>query len=158
LHDPELRLTGFVAMTSAGMRIVLIRISRDRARAAQRTDRSIAARAASSWPAWRCTRRAPSRCRTELRLDVGGALSASAGAASRRDAIGTRRLRRDAATLRQAEDLIAAAVGEDRRGPADEPMQTPARAISARRDADTVVGVAEDDLGAEILESRCVTL
>ena len=44
-----------------------------------------------AWPAWRCTRRAPWRCRSRAAPGCRSPLPASAGAASRRDAIGTPR-------------------------------------------------------------------
>ena len=58
----------------------------------------------------------------------------------------------DAPALGQAEHLIAAAVGQDRPVPPDEAMQT-AGASDERvaRSEIQVVGVAEDDLGAEPL-------
>ena len=57
------------------------------------------------------------------------------------------------ARRRQAEDLIAAAVGEDRPVPADEAVQPAApRDQLVARPQVQVIGVAEDDLGAEILE------
>ncbi len=54
---------------------------------------------------------------------------------------------------REAEDLVAAAVGQDRAVPADEPVQAAAaRDQPVARPQVEVVGVAEDDLGAELLE------
>ena len=64
-------------------------------------------------------------------------------------------LLRDLATLGEAEDLIAAAVGQDRAVPADEAMQSAAaRDELVTRTQVKVIGVAEDDLRARILEVR----
>ena len=69
----------------------------------------------------------------------------------------------DAAPLGEAEDLIPAAVGEDRPLPPDEPVQP----AGARDEIVTgpqieMVGVAKDDFGAKTgaksSRSRCVTL
>src|SRR5581483_10471225 len=59
----------------------------------------------------------------------------------------------DLAALRETEDLIAAAVSEDRPGPADERVQ--ATAAGDQIGAGTehqVIGVAEDDLRADLFE------
>ena len=57
------------------------------------------------------------------------------------------------APVGQAEDLKAAAVGEDGPVPADEAVQpAAARDQLVARPKKQVVGVAEDDLGARLLE------
>ena len=64
-----------------------------------------------------------------------------------------RALLADASHRRQAEHLVAAAVGQDRSLPADEAMQPAGpRDQLVARPQEEVIGVAEDDLGAEILE------
>ncbi len=67
-------------------------------------------------------------------------------------------LLRDLATLGQAEDLIAAAVSQDRAVPTDEAMQSAAARDQVIPGTEVqVIGVAEDDLRAcilEILEKR----
>ena len=59
----------------------------------------------------------------------------------------------DHAPRREAEDLKAAAVGQDRRVPADEAMQaaTPCDQLVAGTEKE-VVGVAEDDLRAGVVK------
>ena len=55
--------------------------------------------------------------------------------------------------VRQAEDLIAAAVGQDRAVPADEAVQAAGAGDQlVARPADKMIGIAEDDLGTELLE------
>ena len=111
-----------------------------------------------AWPGRPGTRRAPSRCRTRGAPGCRPRARASAGAASRRGATGTRRPPRVIiAALGQAEHLVAAAVGEDRPVPADEAVQAAARAISSSPGPqEQVIGVAEDDLGADASSrSRC---
>ena len=59
----------------------------------------------------------------------------------------------DLAHRREAEDLVAAAVGQDRMRPADERVQAAgARDQLVAGTQVQVVGVAEDDLGARILD------
>jgi D-alanine-D-alanine ligase len=60
---------------------------------------------------------------------------------------------RNAPSFSKAEDLVPAAVGEDRPVPADESMQTshPRNQLIARTKVE-VVGVAKDDLGTGLLE------
>src|SRR5262245_8158401 len=54
---------------------------------------------------------------------------------------------------REAEHLIAAAVGEDRMRPADEPVQSaPPRDQLVAGPQIEVIGVAEDELGARLLQ------
>ena len=59
----------------------------------------------------------------------------------------------DLPALGEAEHLVAAAVGEDRMRPADEAVQpaTPGNQLVARTQVQ-VIGVAEDDLRADLLE------
>ena len=75
--------------------------------------------------------------------------------AIRRDAIGTSTPSSvSRAPRREAEDLIAARVGEDRPRPRHERVQAAARARSrlVAGPQVQVIGVREDDLGAERLE------
>ena len=64
----------------------------------------------------------------------------------------------DRAAVGEAEDLVAAAVGQDRLVPADETMQpaAPRNEIVAGTQVQ-VIGVAEQNLGAKRSSSRCVT-
>src|SRR6266545_2235657 len=59
----------------------------------------------------------------------------------------------DLADFRQAEDLESAAIGENRRGPVDEPVQPARGADDVETGADVeVIGVAEDDLRAHLAQ------
>ena len=90
---------------------------------------------------------------TELRLDVRRLL----GSEQMRGPIEVRLEARaglvDRAARRETEHLIAAAVGQDRTIPTDEPMQaaTTRDEIVARAQVQ-MIGIAQDDLGADRLE------
>ncbi len=59
----------------------------------------------------------------------------------------------DDTPLGEAEDLKAAAVGEDRSRPPDEPVQTAAAGDQlVTGPQEQVIGVAEDDLGVHLLQ------
>ena len=128
--------------------------NRVRARRAQRTDRSIASRAASGVAGRR-------DALVEHHRDVGSELRLHLGRRfGRQQMLRAIEMRAELGPLfpnlpdrREAEHLVAAAVGEDRMRPADERVQpaAPGDQIAAGAE-EQVVGVAENDLGAEILE------
>ena len=91
--------------------------------------------------------------RTEAGLDVGGALGRQQMARAVEVRLELGAFFPDDAALGQAEHLEAAAVGEDRPRPADERVQAAAaRDQLVARPQEQVIGVAEDDLGADRLE------
>ena len=87
------------------------------------------------------------------RLDVDGALGRERGAAAVEMRLELDARLVDHAPARQAEDLVAAAVGEDRPRPADEAVQAAApRDQLVAGPQQQVIGVAEDDLRADLFE------
>ena len=91
--------------------------------------------------------------RAELRLDVGRLLGRQQVRRAVEVRSEVRALLVDRPAVGQAEHLVAAAVGQDRLVPADEPVQAaaPRDEIVAGTQIE-VIGVAEQNLGAQRLE------
>src|ERR1700722_4384046 len=91
--------------------------------------------------------------RSELRLDVGRLLRSQRMRRAVEVRAEVRALLVDRAPVGQAEHLVTAAVGEDGLAPADEAMQAAATRDQIVAGAEVeVIGVAEQDLGAEAVE------